>query len=401
MLQLASYVMPLILIPYVSRTIGVERYGISEFTLDFAAFFGTILLYGYDFTMSKKLSRNREDKTFYSQLFWNVFYSRLAISVVIIPVFWITGSFFLDDLFSSKLLLFAFVFLISRIFSSWWFFQGMENIKWIALGNFLMKALILGLVLIYVKSQDDYPFVVLAFGLSQLLINLLAWLWIRQRYEIQFIYFRIVNTLQLLRSSFFTFFNEFLIMTFTTMNIIIVKNYLSPEELGLYAATIKVVIIIQNLVIQSLSKSLFPNLARSYKQSKKTYELKLHNFRNLLIIVLFVVGIIILLGKDLIVQLLFGNNFSEVSSLLMYVSFLPLFIGISNIYGWQGLYILNREKTMSYISLFVGIFSIVSLILITEKYKIRGVLMIRNISEILIFTLAYYFFKKALRSEKL
>ena len=219
MLQLASYVMPLILIPYVSRTIGVERYGISEFTLEFATFFGTILLYGYDFTMSKKLSQNRENKTFYSQLFYNVFYSRLAISVIIIPLFWITGSFFLDDLFSDKLLLFAFVFLISRIFSSWWFFQGMENIKWIAIGNFLIKALILGSVLVFVKSQDDYPFVVLAFGLSQLFVNLLAWLWIRQRYEIQFIYFRIVNILQLLRSSFFTFFNEFLIMTFTTMNI--------------------------------------------------------------------------------------------------------------------------------------------------------------------------------------
>ena len=393
--------MPLILVPYVSRTIGVERYGISEYALEFATFFGTILLYGYDFTMSKKLSRNRESKAYYSQLFWNVFYSRLTISAIIIPVFWITGSFFLDDLFSDKLLLFAFVFVISRMFSSWWFFQGMEDIKWIAVGNFLIKALILGSVLLLVKSEVDYPFVVLAFGLSQLFINLLAWLWIRRRFDIQFIHFRLLNILQLLRSSFFTFFNEFLIMTFTTMNILIVKNYLSPEELGFYAATIKVVIIIQNLVIQSLSKSLFPNLARAYKQNKKAYELKLNNFRNLLIIVLIVVGIFILLGKDLIVQVLFGNNFSEVSSLLMYVSFLPLFIGISNIYGWQGLYILNKEKTMAYISLFVGLFSIVSLLLITEKYKIIGVLLVRNISEIMIFVLAYYFFKKAIRSETL
>ena len=393
--------MPLILVPYVSRTIGVERYGISEFTLEFATFFGTVLLYGYDFTMSKKLSRNRENKAYYAQLFWNVFYSRLAISAVIIPLFWVTGTFFLDDLFSNKLLVFAFVFLISRLFSSWWFFQGMENIKWIAVGNFLIKALILGSVLILVKSPNDYPFVVLAFGLSQLFVNLLAWLWIRQRYEIQLIRFRLLDVLQLLRSSFFVFLNEFLIMTFTTVNILIVKSYLSPEELGLYAATIKVVIIIKNLVVQSLSKSLYPNLARAYKQNKKAYKLKLNNFRNLLIIVLFAVGIFILLGRDLIVQVLFGNNFSEVSSLLMYVSFLPLFIGISNIYGWQGLYILNKEKTMSYISLFAGIFSIVSLLLITEKYKITGVLLIRNISEIMIFTLAYYFFKKALRSETL
>ena len=392
--------MPLILIPYVSRTIGLERYGISEFSLELAAFFGTIILYGFDFTMSKSLSRNRQNKSFYSKLFWNVFYTRVSISILLIPLFWLAGIYFLDDLFTSTVLLYSFLFLISRVFSSWWFFQGLENIKWIAIGNFMIKALVLVLVVLFVKNEDDYPLVIIAFGVSQFLVNLLAWCWIIFKYEIQFYLLSVVEIYRLLKYSFFTFLNEFLIMMFTTVNILIVKNYLSPEELGLYAATMKVVIIIQNLVIQSVSKSLFPNLALEYNNSHIGYKQRLEQFRNLLGFLLIGMALVIFTGKGIIVELLFGSSFKEVSSLLVYVCFLPFFIGMSNIYGWQGLYVMNRERTMSFISLFVGTFSVSCLFLLTERFGVKGVLIIRNISEIMIFILAYFFFKRFWKSEQ-
>lgn len=392
--QLASYVMPLILIPYVSRTIGLERYGISEFSLELATFFGTIILYGFDFAMSKSLSRNRKDHSHFSRLFNNVFYTRIVLTIILIPIFWFTGMYFLDSLFNQTVLLYTALFVVSRIFSSWWFFQGMENIKWIAIGNFMIKALILVIVLLFVKTEEDYPLVVFAFGASQLLVNIIAWCWIIIRYKIKFFVFRIIEIVQLLKDTFFTFLNEFLVLTFTTVNILIVKNYLSAQELGLYAATMKVVVIIQNLVIQSVSKSLFPNLALVYKKNKSSYKFQLKKFRNLLGLALLLVAIIIFSGREIIVRFLFGSNFNEVGSLLVYICFLPFFIGMTNIYGWQGLYILNKERTMSFISLFVGLFSVSCLLLLTESFGIKGVLIIRNISEIMICSLAYFFFQR-------
>lgn len=392
--------MPLILIPYISRTIGLERYGISEFSLELATFFGSIILYGFDFTMSKNLSRNRKDHNYFSGLFSNVFYTRIVLSIILFPVFWITGTYFLDTLFTKTVLLYTALFVISRLFSSWWFFQGMENIKWIALGNFLIKALILAIVLLFVKKEEDYPLVVFAFGASQLLINILAWSWIIFHYKIKFFLFRAIEIIQLLSQTFFTFLNEFLILTFTTVNILIVKNYLSAQELGLYAATMKVVLIVQNLIIHSVSKSLYPNLALVYKKNKASYKFQLQKFRNILGYVLFAVALVILLGKGFIVNFLFGDNFKEVASLLVYISFLPLFIGMTNIYGWQGLYIMNKERTMSFISLSVGIFSVTSLLFLTETFGIKGVLIIRNISEIMIFSLAYFFFQRIWKSDR-
>jgi len=85
---------------------------------------------------------------------------------------------------------------------------------------------------------------------------------------------------------------------------------------------------------------------------------------------------------------------------LVYVSFLPFFIGMTNIYGWQGLYVMNRERTMSFISLFVGILSVSSLLLLIESVGVKGVLIIRSLSELMIFAIAYFFFQKIWKSEQ-
>ncbi|MGA9270394.1 MAG: oligosaccharide flippase family protein, partial [Lutimonas sp.] len=175
-LQLLSYIMPLILVPYVSRTVGIERYGITEFSLEIALFFGAILLFGYDFTMSRKLSQNRNDWQIVNGLFWNVFYSRLLLSSILLPGFLGLGMLFLSELFTFEILLYCSLFVVSRIFSSWWFYQGLERIKWIAWGNFTSKLILLALVLFMVKEQDDYPLVVFGYAASQLTVNLLSWL---------------------------------------------------------------------------------------------------------------------------------------------------------------------------------------------------------------------------------
>ena len=125
-LQLLSYIMPLILVPYVSRTVGIERYGITEFSLEIALFFGAMLLFGYDFTMSRKLSQNRNDREMVNGLFWNVFYSRLLMSSVLLPCFLFLGIFFLSEFLTFDILFFFSVFFGSRIFSCWWLFLGLE-----------------------------------------------------------------------------------------------------------------------------------------------------------------------------------------------------------------------------------------------------------------------------------
>ena len=395
--QLLSYGIPLLLIPYISRTVGIERYGITEFSLEIALFFGAVLLFGYDFTMSRKLSQERDDRKTVNGLFWNVFYSRLLLGSIVLPVFALVGRFFLSDLFTVEILGYCALFVASRIFSSWWFFQGLEKIKWISWGNLLSKLVLLLLILLLVREKEDYPYVVLGYGLSQFAVNLLAW-WLLIRHEkLQPIAPVKKDIIDLIGSSFFVFLNEFSVIGFGAINLFLVKEYLSPKDLGIYVSAMKVVVISQNLVIQSLSKSLFPNLAYALRNNRDQYLARLREFRLYLGAFLLALGFGILIFREEIVLLLFGNGYREVIPYLAYTAFLPFLKGMTNIHGWQGLYVIGGEKTMAGISLTVGILTLALLLSILPGYGVEGVLVVRNLHELLLVVITAYYFNRLWR----
>lgn len=391
--------MPLILVPYVSRTVGIERYGITEFSLEIGLFFGAMLLFGFDFTMSRKLSQNRGDRKTVNVLFWNVFYSRLLLSSILLPGFLGMGMFFLSELFTFEILLYCALFVVSRIFSSWWFYQGLERIKWIAWGNFTAKLILLILVLLMVNEQDDYPLVVFGYAASQLTVNLLSWLILIKMEKLRAIALVLKDVFRLIESSAYVFLNEFYVIGFAALNLLLVKEFLSPRELGIYVSAMKIVMISHNLVIQSLSKSLFPNLAFALKNSRENYLHQWRKFRFYLGGFLLILGLGILIFRNQIVLLLFGHDYDEVSSYLVYTAFLPFFKGMTNIHGWQGLYIIEKEKTMAGITLVIGITTLSVLLWVIPKYGIAGVLVVRNLHEFLLMISTALFFKKLWKNE--
>lgn len=392
--------MPLILVPYVSRTVGIERYGITEFSLEIALFFGAMLLFGYDFTMSRKLSQNRNDRQMVNGLFWNVFYSRLLMSSVLLPAFLILGMFFLSELFTVEILLYCSLFIASRIFSSWWFYQGLEKIKWIAWGNFASKLILLSMVLLMVNDQEDYPWVVFGYAASQLTVNFLSW-WILIKMEkLKAIALIAKDIFRLIASSVYVFLNEFSVIGFAALNLLLVKEYLTPRDLGIYVAAMKIVVISHNLVIQSLSKSLFPNLALTLKNNREAYFSQWKKFRFYLGGFLVILGVGILLLRNQIVFLLFGPEYEEVGSYLVYTAFLPFFKGMTNIHGWQGLYVIEKERTMAGITLVIGITTLSLLLWVLPKYGVTGVLAVRNLHEFLLMISTALFFNKLWKKER-
>ena len=207
------------------------------------------------------------------------------------------------------------------------------------------------------------------------------------------------DVIDLIRSSFFVFLNEFSIIGFGALNLFLVKEYLSPKELGIYVSAMKVVLISQNLIIQSLSKSLFPNLAYALRQNRESYLTRLKEFRMYLGAFLLALGFGILLFRKEIVLLLFGKGYTEVGPYLVYTAFLPFFKGMTNIHGWQGLYVIGREKTMAGISLVVGITSVALLLLVLPDYGVEGVLTVRNLHELLLVATTAFYFNRLWRKD--
>ena len=85
-----------------------------------------------------------------------------------------------------KQLLFSLLIVVGQFINPTWFFQGIQNFKWISIINVLSKVIYLALVFLFIKNPEDYVWANAFFGIGLILAGLIGFLWICKQYSISF-----------------------------------------------------------------------------------------------------------------------------------------------------------------------------------------------------------------------
>lgn len=155
-LQIVSYIIPLINLPYLSRVLGVEKFGLVFFAFAFMQYFMMLTDYGFGLSATREIAVNRHNKNNLS----NIFSAVTCIKLVLLMVSFVILCLIL--LFVPKLqenwlvFVLSFFMVVGNALYPVWFFQGMERMKYITFLNILAKVIFVLLVFVFVKSQDDY-----------------------------------------------------------------------------------------------------------------------------------------------------------------------------------------------------------------------------------------------------
>lgn len=155
-LQIVSYVIPLINLPYLSRVLGVERFGIVFFAFAFMAYFIMLTDYGFGLSATREIAINRHNKNNLSNIFSAVTFIKLCLLLVSFLILCVM-IIFIPKLHENWLVfLLSFLMVVGNAIYPVWFFQGMERMKYITFLNILSKTIFLVLIFIFVKKSDDY-----------------------------------------------------------------------------------------------------------------------------------------------------------------------------------------------------------------------------------------------------
>ena len=185
LLQVAGYVFPLITMPYLARVIGVEGFGRIAFASAIMVWIQTVADWGFNYTATRDVAKNREDKDKVSDIFSRVFWARcllmlfsfvlLALLVMLIPKFRENAA----------VIFVTFLMIPGHIMFPDWFFQAMERMKYITILNLLSKLLFTTLVFVFVKDKEDYILQPLFVSLGFVFAGMVAMYYILVKWKVK------------------------------------------------------------------------------------------------------------------------------------------------------------------------------------------------------------------------
>jgi PST family polysaccharide transporter len=397
--QGSSALLPLIIFPYLLTIIGVDAFSklvISE-TLSFICL--AVVLFGFDIISIKQLTKSKniiEE----SLLFSNVFYSRLLLFILVLPLVWIVYIFYGD--YISKMYLLWLLIPLGHIFQCAYFFIYKQSNFILAVTTVINRVVALISIFLFINKPEDVVLVPLIIGGSYFVGALFAFTFIIIYWDISLkrVSFRAIITN--LKDGFSYFVSNSSVLLYRDLNVLILSIvFKDPIAISIYALAEKTVKSTQ-AIFRPLSQFYFPkamlslvNYSRPCKESAKilwSFTFKQLSLFSLLFIV--VISIVLLFKVKLIS--FFGNSVYDalVFSLPMMSM---IYFGISNyMFGMVGLNVLGEEKTLAVYILITGVFNLFLCGVLGLFFGAEGAAFCFVISEIILFT---FITKKYLKGE--
>ena len=154
-LQGMNYAVPLITIPYLIRTLGLKQFGLISFAYAFVNYFVVIANFGLQLSGTQKISVNRDNNKYLSELCSAIFLMKIGLAAVSFAVFLIVIT--TCPIFSSHttLYLISFLAVIGNVLFPNWFFLGMERMRYITILHVGAKLFCLLGILYFVRHESD------------------------------------------------------------------------------------------------------------------------------------------------------------------------------------------------------------------------------------------------------
>lgn len=388
-LQGFNLILPLITYPYLIRVLGIETYGLVAFAQAIVGYLVILVNFGFSISATRDISLNRNDLAKKSEIISSVFQIKIILLFV---SFFILGLLFL---IIDKTHGYEALFLLSMwscfydVVFPVWYFQGIEQMKYITIISLISRLLFLSLIFVFIKSSDDYLIVPLLNGIGALIAGLVSLVIIFGKHKNKF-QFQPIHVLKNYFKNTLTFFiSNVSINLYVNTNKVIVGLFLGLTEVSYYDLAEKITNVLK-IPQGILSQSIFPkiNKEKNINFIRKAFGISvLTNVTLILCVLFFSKYVILLLGGE---QMLSARTIVDILILSV-----PI-IAISDMFGLQMLvpfgFVKNYRRVI-FLTLYFYIF-LMFLLWITFGFSLIGISIIILGTELFGALGMYYYCKR-------
>lgn len=364
-LQAANYIFPLITFPYLVRVLGPEKFGLINFAAAFTAYFNILTDYGFNLSATREISLNREDTTSISRIFSAVLIIKTLLAIISFGIF--LGIIYLTDFgYSAELYLLSFGTVVGSVLFPVWFFQGMEQMKYITILNVASKFIATLSIFLTVYVPSDYLTAVGIYSSLSVITGIASLVLAIRYFNISFHYPGSKEISYHLRQGWHLFISSVAINLYTTSTIFILGLFAGNTVVGHFAAADKIRLAFQG-IISTISQTIFPHISNRIKASVQESIQFLKTMFILTSSVGFILSLVLFSFSEQIISIVLGPKYGPSAGILEAISWIIFLVSISNVLGVQMMINFGRKSIFTKIIIAGAVINLlISFILIPQ-----------------------------------
>lgn len=386
----------LMILPLLSRRLGLEGYGQLGYCLAIVAYFVLVTDWGFQSSASKEIAVHRNERVARSELFWSVIGARVLLLLAAACLIAIFGYVVKDQSALVSLIWIGFLSVLATAVSPAFYLLGIERIEVSSLAILLCRIGSIPLIFFLVDAPSDVWLAVLLQSVFLLAAAIVSWIVLWRSNEINWVNISWHSVLQRLRGGTTTFISG-AIPGFVASSFVLVLGLVSdPLAVGAYVAAMNILKALQGM-LAPLMQPLFPRLSKLFAEQRS------EGWRLLRRVLFYLVPVALLVTLGMAfaanwVPTFLGHQFDVSVHVLQILSFQFAFYAINNLMGSQLMIILGRPKAFAKLLFVSGTLGVVAAIPLGYFAGANGVAVAMVATELLVTVLLFFFYMNKYRT---
>ena len=391
LIQIFNLIFPLIIYPYLIRTVGKENYGIVVFAQSIAIYFSLFVNFGFNIYGTDAIAKCRGSIKRISGVVSAIFTTQVFFYLISVVLLYLVSLLYDDT--SSLMLVLASYLCFHEIAVPVWYFQGIQQMRFIAVCNLVAKLTSLIIILFYVKESEDYLMILFAYAMGSILCGSLAFwkIFIKDRVQYRLPSLKIL--LATSKNSAPLFISHSLGGITAKSNAFLIGNFIGKTALSYYDLAEKLVNMV-SLFFANFSNAIFPVMSTKGNPGFVRKAIRIVFITSIIVVIL------LMILSDYIVTIIGGDEMRNATHYLILMSVSIIFRAIGPIISTSVLVVNNLSHILSrsFIWVFASYFTGILLLYYLDELFVSSIIWVYLISlTIMISYRVYCSYLKGLR----
>lgn len=374
-MSIAKIVFPLLTLPYLTRVLSVESYGVVSYVKAVMQYMQLVVDFGFMLSGTKDIVNAKNDHEKLEKEVGNILLARVLLATAAFVA--LLGMIAVIPLLRTNIgyTLLAFVTVFLSVFLFDYFFRGIEKMQVITLRFVTMRGIATALTFVFVHSDKDILFVPLLDAVGSLVAVILVFVELKKE-NIKIHFSGVSTAWKKLKNSFVYFASNMATTAFGALNTLLIGAFLPATEVAYWSVCMQLIGAVQTMYTP-ITDGIYPEMikTKSWKFIKRLLMIFMP--------IVFAGSAFSIAVAPYVLQIVGGEQYIAATSLFRALVPVLIFSFPGIVLGWPTLGALDKAAQVTKTTILSAVVQVTSLLLLiaTGHFTVMWIAIFRCVTE--------------------